>query len=180
MWRRFDVVGVAGYGFSEPFGQYSTVLLSLDCRLSPKKAWNLALKTKNGVTYLPRGFSTSYNQRIKKMIRYDIQAVYGGTTSRTELIQAANRMSRLIHARRPKELTEAQSASVRQEEEIWIGEVHNRRAQPTHQVPHLCTRCYCDGTRNQKVWVLIRRIHIFSVFQAAVISLIGYQPRNPK
>ena len=52
------------------------------------------------------------------MIRYDTQSAYGGTASRTDLIQAANRMSPQIEAQRPKKLTEAQSASIRQEEEF--------------------------------------------------------------
>ena len=33
---------------------------------------------------------------LSRMIRYDTQAAYGGTAPRTELIQAANRMSRWI------------------------------------------------------------------------------------
>jgi Protein of unknown function (DUF3435) len=52
------------------------------------------------------------------MIRYDTQAAYRGTAPRTQLIQAANRMSRLIDPRRPKELTEEQSANIRQEDEV--------------------------------------------------------------
>ena len=55
---------------------------------------------------------------LSRMIRYDIQAVYDDTAPRTELIQAANRISRRIDPRRPKELTEAQSASIRQKKEI--------------------------------------------------------------
>ncbi len=62
---------------------------------------------------------------LSRMIRYDTQAAYGGTAPRTELIQAANRMSRRIDPRRPKELTEAQSAGIRQEEEIQ--ELRGRR-----------------------------------------------------
>lgn len=52
------------------------------------------------------------------MIRYHTQATYRGTKPRTELIQAANRMSRLIDPRRPKGPTEEQKASLRQEAEI--------------------------------------------------------------
>ncbi len=62
---------------------------------------------------------------LSRMIRYDTQAAYGGTVPRTELIQAANRMSRRIDPRRPKELTEAQTASIRWEEEIQ--ELRGRR-----------------------------------------------------
>ena len=60
-------------------------------------------------------FQRNYLSRI---IRYDIQAVYGGTAPRTELIQAANRISRRIDPRRSKELIEAQSTSIRQKKEI--------------------------------------------------------------
>lgn len=41
-------------------------------------------------------FQRNYLSRI---IRYDTQAAYGGTAPRTELIQAANRMSRRIDHR---------------------------------------------------------------------------------
>ena len=55
---------------------------------------------------------------LSRMIRYHTQATYRGTKPRTELIQAANRMSRLIDPRRPKGPTEEQKASLRQEAEI--------------------------------------------------------------
>ncbi|MCJ1425541.1 hypothetical protein MMC29_003441 [Sticta canariensis] len=38
---------------------------------------------------------------LSRMIRYHPHATYRGTKPRTELIQAANRMSRLIDLRRP-------------------------------------------------------------------------------
>ena len=77
---------------------------------------------------------------LSRMIRYDIQAVYGGTAPRTELIQAANRMSRRIDPRRPKELTEAQSASIRQEEEIQ--ELRGRRDELFQRIRHQFTFIY--------------------------------------
>lgn len=55
---------------------------------------------------------------LSRMIRYHIQATYRGTKPRTELIQTANRMSRLIDPRRPKGPTEEQKASLRQEADI--------------------------------------------------------------
>ena len=60
-------------------------------------------------------FQRNYLSRI---IRYDTQAAYGSTAPRTELIQATNQISRQIDPRRPKELTEAQSKSIRQKKEI--------------------------------------------------------------
>lgn len=62
---------------------------------------------------------------LSRMIRYDTQAAYGGTTPRTKLIQATNRINRRIDPRRLKELTEAQSVSIRQKEEIQ--ELRDRR-----------------------------------------------------
>lgn len=55
---------------------------------------------------------------LSRMIRYHTQATYRGTKPRTELIQAANRMSRLIDPRRPKGPTEEQKASLRQEADL--------------------------------------------------------------
>ncbi|MCJ1250100.1 hypothetical protein MMC30_007326 [Trapelia coarctata] len=55
---------------------------------------------------------------LSRMIRYDTQAAYRGTAPRTELIRAANRMSRLIDPRRPKGLTDEQRDNLRQEAEI--------------------------------------------------------------
>ena len=77
---------------------------------------------------------------LSRMIRYDTQAAYGGTAPRTELIQAANRMSRRIDPRRPKELTEAQSASIRQEEEIQ--ELRGRRDELFQRIRHQFTFIY--------------------------------------
>ena len=77
---------------------------------------------------------------LSRMIRYDIQAAYGGTAPRTELIQAANRMSRRIDPRRPKELTEAQSASIRQKEEIQ--ELRVRRDELFQRIRHQFTFIY--------------------------------------
>ena len=57
-----------------------------------------------------------------------------------ELIQAANRMSRRIDPRRPKELTEAQSASIRQEEEIQ--ELRGRRDELFQRIRHQFTLIY--------------------------------------
>ena len=77
---------------------------------------------------------------LSRMIRYDTQAAYGGTAPRTELIQAANRMSRRIDPRRPKELTEAQSASIRQEEDIQ--ELRGRRDELFQRIRHQFTFVY--------------------------------------
>jgi len=55
---------------------------------------------------------------LSRMIRYHTQATYRGTKPRTELIQAANRMSRLIDPRRPKGLTEGQRQSLHEKAEI--------------------------------------------------------------
>lgn len=77
---------------------------------------------------------------LSRMIRYDTQAAYGGTAPRTELIQAANRMSRRIDPRRPKELTEAQSASIRQEDEIQ--ELRGRRDELFQRIRHQFTFIY--------------------------------------
>ena len=55
---------------------------------------------------------------LSRMIRYDTQAAYENTTPRTELIQAANRISRRIDPRRLKELIEAQNTDIRQKKEI--------------------------------------------------------------
>ena len=77
---------------------------------------------------------------LSRMIRYDTQAAYGGMAPRTELIQAANRMSRRIDRRRPKELTEAQSASIRQEEEIQ--ELRGRRDELFQRIRHQFTFIY--------------------------------------
>ena len=55
---------------------------------------------------------------LSRMVRYDTQAAYRGTAPRTELIRAANRMSRLIDPRRPKGLTDKQKNNLRQEAEI--------------------------------------------------------------
>ena len=77
---------------------------------------------------------------LSRMIRYDTQAAYGGTAPRTELIQAANRMSRRIDPRRPKELTEAQSASIRQEEDIQ--ELRGRRDELFQRIRHQFTFIY--------------------------------------
>ena len=74
------------------------------------------------------------------MIRYDTQSAYGGTASRTELIQAANRMSRRIEPQRPKELTEAQSASIRPEEEIQ--ELRGRRDELFQRIRYQFTFVY--------------------------------------
>ena len=82
-------------------------------------------------------FQRNYLSRI---IRYDTQAVYRGTAPRTELIQAANRMSRRIDPRRPKELTEAQSASIRQKEEIQ--ELRGRRDELFQRIRHQFTFIY--------------------------------------
>ena len=77
---------------------------------------------------------------LSRMIRYDTQASYRGTAPRTALIQAANRMSRRIDPRRPKELTEAQSASIRQEEEIQ--ELRGRRDELFQRIRHQFTFVY--------------------------------------
>ena len=77
---------------------------------------------------------------LSRMIRYDTQAAYGGTASRTELIQAANRISRRIDPRRLKELTEAQSASIRQEKEIQ--ELRDRRDELFQRIRHQFTFIY--------------------------------------
>ena len=74
------------------------------------------------------------------MIRYDTQSAYGGTASRTELIQATNRMSRRIETQRPKELTEAQSASIRREEETQ--ELRGRRDELFQRIRHQFTFVY--------------------------------------
>lgn len=54
------------------------------------------------------------------MIRYDTQAAYRGTTSRTYLIQAAGRMSGKSDPRRPKRLTSEQLAQARQQVDLQI------------------------------------------------------------
>jgi hypothetical protein len=54
-------------------------------------------------------FESNY---ISRHIRCDTQAVFTGTQPKTHLILAANRMSRLIDPRRPKELTAEQKAEV--------------------------------------------------------------------
>lgn len=59
-----------------------------------------------------------FRNYLSRMIRYDTQAIYGGRRPRTKLIQSANRMSRLIDPRRPKELTEEQSAQIREQSEV--------------------------------------------------------------
>lgn len=59
-----------------------------------------------------------YRNYLSRMIRYHTQATYRGTKPCTELIQAANQMSRLIDPQRPKRPTEEQKASLRQEAEI--------------------------------------------------------------
>ena len=64
---------------------------------------------------------------LSRMIRYDTQAAYRGTVPRTDLIRAANRMSRLIDLRRPKGLTDEQRESLLQEAEIK--ELYYRRDQ---------------------------------------------------
>ena len=53
-----------------------------------------------------------------RMIRYHTQTTYRGTKSRTKLIQAINRMSRLINSRRFKRPTEKQKTSMRQKTDI--------------------------------------------------------------
>ncbi|KAL9127453.1 MAG: hypothetical protein Q9217_003670 [Psora testacea] len=68
-----------------------------------------------------------YRNYLSRMIRYDTQAICRGTRPRTQLIHSANRMSRLIDPRRPKDLTEEQSAQIRQEPEIQ--ELRSRRDQ---------------------------------------------------
>ena len=52
------------------------------------------------------------------MIRYDTQAAHRGITPRTELIRAANRMSRPIDPRRPKGVTDKQREKLYWEAEI--------------------------------------------------------------
>ena len=52
------------------------------------------------------------------MVRYDVQAAYLGTSSKTGLIQAASRMSRLMDPRRPKKLRKEQRDSILCEPEI--------------------------------------------------------------
>ena len=74
------------------------------------------------------------------MIRYDTQSAHGGTASRTELIQATNRMSRRIETQRPKELTEAQSTSIRREEETQ--ELRGRRDELFQRIRHQFTFVY--------------------------------------
>ena len=59
-----------------------------------------------------------YRNYLSRMIRYDTQAICRGTRPRTQLIHSANRMSRLIDPRRPKDLTKEQTAQIRQEPEI--------------------------------------------------------------
>ena len=55
---------------------------------------------------------------LSRMIRYDIQAAYRGTDPRTDLIQAASRMSRLMDPRRPKKLTDKQKEEIKREPAI--------------------------------------------------------------
>ncbi len=69
---------------------------------------------------------------LSRMIRYHTQAAYRGTEPRTELIQAANRMSRLIDPRRPKGLTDGQRESLRQEAETQA--LCYRRDQLYHRI----------------------------------------------
>ena len=78
---------------------------------------------------------------LSRMIWYDTQAAYGGTAPRMELIQAANWMSRWIDPRRPRELTEAQSASIRQEKEIQ--ELRGRWDELFQRIRHQFTFVYC-------------------------------------
>ena len=66
-----------------------------------------------------------YRNYLSRMIRYDNQAICQGTPPRTQLIHSANRMSRLIDPRRPKDLTGEQRARIRQEAEIQ--ELYGRR-----------------------------------------------------
>lgn len=59
-----------------------------------------------------------YRNYLSRMIRCDTQAICRGTRPRTQLIHSANRMSRPIDPRRPKDLTGEQRARIRQEAEI--------------------------------------------------------------
>ena len=74
------------------------------------------------------------------MIRYDTQTVYENTASRTKLIQAVNRISRRIDPRRLKELTETQSASIRQKKEIQ--KLRDRRDELFQCIRHQFTFIY--------------------------------------
>jgi Protein of unknown function (DUF3435) len=55
---------------------------------------------------------------LSRMIQYHTQAAYRGTEPRTELIRAANRMSRLIDPRRPKGPIDKQRENLRREAKI--------------------------------------------------------------
>lgn len=55
---------------------------------------------------------------LSRMIRYDIQAAYRGTTPQRDWIRVANRMSQLMDLRRPKKLSDKQKGVIRSEPEI--------------------------------------------------------------
>ena len=85
---------------------------------------------------------------LSRMIRYDTQAAYRGTTSRGDLIVASHRMSRTIDPRRPRELSAQQLQELRQDVEVQklrkrqhdlFGQIRNRfnfiyraKGQPIH------------------------------------------------
>ena len=55
---------------------------------------------------------------LSRMIRYDKQAAYQGTTSRGNIIVASHRMSRIINPRRPRGLSRQQLQDLRRDTSI--------------------------------------------------------------
>lgn len=75
---------------------------------------------------------------LDRFVQYD--PTRKGARPRTGLIQSANRMSRLIDHRRPKELTEEQSAQIREESEAL--ELRSRRDKMFQRIREQFTLIY--------------------------------------